>query len=117
VLYGGRLNVPCLYLENLVVKNVLKQPLNGSGLNCRIIVGGTIRTQRAQCFQAAVSTALAGLTIRQYLLGLWFTKTPSAGFQRNVTLLHPDRPGWFGVGLFFLNVADFTGVQAGCHFG
>lgn len=43
VLYGGRLNVPCLYLENLVGKKVLKPLLNRSGLNCRIVVGGTIR--------------------------------------------------------------------------
>ncbi len=44
VFYGGRLNVPCLYLENLVAKNVFKPLLNRSGLNCRIIVGGIIRT-------------------------------------------------------------------------
>jgi len=44
VLYGGRLNVPCLYLENLVAKKVFKPLLNRSGLNCRIIAGGTIRT-------------------------------------------------------------------------
>jgi MOSC domain-containing protein YiiM len=44
VLYGGRLNVPCLYLQNLVVKEVFKPLLNRSGLNCRIIVGGIIRT-------------------------------------------------------------------------
>jgi hypothetical protein len=34
-----------------------------------------------------------------------------------VTSLHPDRPGWSGVSLFFLNVVDFKGVQAGWHFG
>jgi MOSC domain-containing protein YiiM len=44
VLYGGRLNVPCLYLENLLGKKVFKPLLNRSGLNCRIIVGGIIRT-------------------------------------------------------------------------
>jgi MOSC domain-containing protein YiiM len=44
VLYGGRLNLPCLYLENLVGKKVFKPLLNRSGLNCRIIVGGIIRT-------------------------------------------------------------------------
>ncbi len=44
VLYGGRLNVLCLYLENLVGKKVLKLMLNRSGLNCRIVVGGIIRT-------------------------------------------------------------------------
>src|ERR1700733_10716019 len=43
VLYGGRLNVPCLYLEELLGKKVFKPLLNRSGLNCRIIVGGTIR--------------------------------------------------------------------------
>jgi MOSC domain-containing protein YiiM len=43
VLYGGRLNVPCLYLENLIAKRVFKPLLNRSGLNCRIIVGGIIR--------------------------------------------------------------------------
>ena len=43
VLYGGRLNVPCLYLENLLAKKVFKPLLNRSGLNCRIIAGGTIR--------------------------------------------------------------------------
>jgi MOSC domain-containing protein YiiM len=44
VLYGGRLNVPCMYLEKLVAKNVFKPLLNRSGLNCRIIAGGIIRT-------------------------------------------------------------------------
>ena len=44
VLYGGRLNVPCLYLEDLLGKKVFKPLLNRAGLNCRIIVGGTIRT-------------------------------------------------------------------------
>ncbi len=44
VLYGGRLNVPCMYLENLLGKRVFKPLLNRSGLNCRIIVGGVIRT-------------------------------------------------------------------------
>jgi MOSC domain-containing protein YiiM len=44
VLYGGRLNVPCLYLENLLAKKVFKALLNRSGLNCRIVVGGIIRT-------------------------------------------------------------------------
>ena len=43
VLYGGRLNVPCLYLETLLSKNVFKPLINRSGLNCRIIIGGTIR--------------------------------------------------------------------------
>jgi MOSC domain-containing protein YiiM len=44
VLYGGRLNVPCLYLEDLLAKKVFKPLLNRSGLNRRIIVGETIRT-------------------------------------------------------------------------
>ena len=44
VFYGGRLNLPCLYLERLLGKSVFKPLLNRSGLNCRIIVGGTIRT-------------------------------------------------------------------------
>lgn len=43
VFYGGRLNVPCIYLETLLDKKVFKPLLNRSGLNCRIIVGGTIR--------------------------------------------------------------------------
>jgi MOSC domain-containing protein YiiM len=43
VLYGGRLNVPCLYLEKLIAKKVFKPLLNRSGLNCRIVVGGIIR--------------------------------------------------------------------------
>jgi MOSC domain-containing protein YiiM len=43
VLYGGRLNVPCRYLEELVGKKVFKPLLNRSGLNCRIVVDGTIR--------------------------------------------------------------------------
>jgi MOSC domain-containing protein YiiM len=42
VFYGGRLNVPCLYLEGLTGKKVFKPLLNRSGLNCRIVVGGTI---------------------------------------------------------------------------
>jgi len=44
VLYGGRLNVPCHHLEKLVGKSVFKPLLNRSGLNCRIVVGGVIRT-------------------------------------------------------------------------
>jgi hypothetical protein len=51
---------------------------------------------------------------------LWSAKTPSTGFQRNVTLLHcyiMIVPVWSGVSLFFLNVIDFKGVQAGWHFG
>ncbi|MDA8109913.1 MAG: MOSC domain-containing protein [Betaproteobacteria bacterium] len=43
VLYGGRLNVPCRYLEDLLGKKVIKPLLNRSGLNCRVVVGGVIR--------------------------------------------------------------------------
>jgi MOSC domain-containing protein YiiM len=43
VLYGGRLNVPCIYLETVVGKKVFKPLLNRSGLNCRIVVGGIAR--------------------------------------------------------------------------
>ncbi len=45
VLYGGRLNVPCLYLETLLGKRVFKPLINRSGLNCRIVLGGSIRNQ------------------------------------------------------------------------
>ena len=45
VLYGGRLNVPCRYLEDLVGKKVFKPLLNRSGLNCRIVVGGVIHVE------------------------------------------------------------------------
>jgi MOSC domain-containing protein YiiM len=43
VLVGGRLNVPCLYLEDLLGKPVFKPLIHRSGLNCRIVKGGTIR--------------------------------------------------------------------------
>lgn len=43
VLYGGRLNVPCQYLEDLLGKKVFKPLINRSGLNCLIVKGGTIR--------------------------------------------------------------------------
>lgn len=43
VFYGGRLNVPCMHLEAVVGKKVMKPLLNRSGLNCRIIVSGWIR--------------------------------------------------------------------------
>ncbi len=42
VLEGGRLNVPCKYLESLIDKKVYVPLLNRSGLNCRIVTGGTI---------------------------------------------------------------------------
>lgn len=43
VLYGGRLNVPCRYLERLIDKKVFEPLLGCSGLNCQILRGGTIR--------------------------------------------------------------------------
>jgi MOSC domain-containing protein YiiM len=43
VLLGGRLNVPCKYLEELLDRPVFTPLLNRSGLNCRIVAGGTIR--------------------------------------------------------------------------
>lgn len=43
VLRGGRLNVPCQYLEDLLGKRVFKPLINRSGLNCLIVSGGTIR--------------------------------------------------------------------------
>ena len=43
LLYGGRLNVPCTYLEDLLDKPVFGPLVNRSGLNCRILDGGTIR--------------------------------------------------------------------------
>jgi MOSC domain-containing protein YiiM len=44
LLEGGRLNVPCKYLQTLLNKKVFVPLLNRSGLNCRIIEGGTIYT-------------------------------------------------------------------------
>ena len=43
ILEGGRLNVPCKYLESLLNKKVYVPLLNRSGLNCRIIRGGVIK--------------------------------------------------------------------------
>ncbi len=59
VLYGGRLNVPCRYLEDLVGKKVFKPLLNRSGLNCRIVRGGIIRAGDpiAPCDPAALDPA------------------------------------------------------------
>ena len=42
VLLGGRLNVPCQYLEDLLGKKVFKPMINRSGLNCLIVKGWTI---------------------------------------------------------------------------
>ena len=44
LLEGGRLNVPCKYLQELLEKKVFVPLLNRSGLNCRIVEGGRIRT-------------------------------------------------------------------------
>lgn len=43
VLFGGRLNVPCTYLQELLDKRVFRPLIHRSGLNARVIVGGTIR--------------------------------------------------------------------------
>jgi len=43
VLYGGRLNVPCRHLEELVGKRVFRPLVHRSGLNGRVLVGGTVR--------------------------------------------------------------------------
>lgn len=43
VLYGGRLNVPCRYLEDLLGRPVFRPLIHRSGLNARVVVGGTIR--------------------------------------------------------------------------
>lgn len=43
VLYGGRLNIPCRYFERLIDKPVFEPLVGISGLNCQIIVGGTVR--------------------------------------------------------------------------
>ncbi|MEV0703541.1 MOSC domain-containing protein [Saccharopolyspora sp. NPDC050389] len=43
IVYGGRLNVPCRYLERLIDKKVFEPLLGCSGLNCQILRGGTVR--------------------------------------------------------------------------
>lgn len=43
VLYGGRLNTPCQYLDDLLGRKLFKLLLNRSGLNCEIVEGGVIR--------------------------------------------------------------------------
>jgi len=60
VLFGGRLNVPCRYLEDLVGKKVFKPLLNRSGLNCRIVVGGVLRAADpvVPCEPASIDPAL-----------------------------------------------------------
>jgi MOSC domain-containing protein YiiM len=43
VLEGMRLSTPCQYLEDLLrLKSLFKAMINRSGLNCRIVTGGTI---------------------------------------------------------------------------
>ena len=42
VLYGGRLNLPCRYLERLLDKPVYRPLLNRSGLNAQILSGDAI---------------------------------------------------------------------------
>ena len=42
ILQGGRLSVPCKYLETLIDKPVYELLKHRSGLNCRIILGGSI---------------------------------------------------------------------------
>lgn len=60
VLYGGRMNVPCLYLETLLGKRVFKPLINRSGLNCRIVVGGLIHRHAriVWCDPASLDPAL-----------------------------------------------------------
>lgn len=43
LLVGGRLNVPCKYLDELLDRPLFNPLLNRSGLNCRIVEGGIIR--------------------------------------------------------------------------
>jgi MOSC domain-containing protein YiiM len=42
LLFGGRLNTPCKYLDGLLGKELFQLLPNRSGLNCRIIRGGAI---------------------------------------------------------------------------
>jgi len=41
-LLGGRLNVPCRYLEDLLDKPVFGPLINRSGLNCQILTDGIV---------------------------------------------------------------------------
>lgn len=43
VLEGGRLNYPCRYIDMITKKTVCDLLEHRSGLNCRIITGGTIQ--------------------------------------------------------------------------
>ncbi len=49
LLFGGRLNVPCKYLDELLDRPLFNPLLNRSGLNCRIIEGGIIRPGDTSC--------------------------------------------------------------------
>ena len=42
IVYVGRLNVPCRYLERLIDKKVFEPLLGRSGLNCQILRGGIV---------------------------------------------------------------------------
>jgi MOSC domain-containing protein YiiM len=42
IVYGGRLNVPCRYLERLIGKPVFEPLIGRSGLNCQILSGGLV---------------------------------------------------------------------------
>ncbi|RKF15207.1 MOSC domain-containing protein [Roseovarius spongiae] len=43
LLEGGRLNTPCRYLDLVTGKSAYELLIHRSGLNCRIVEGGTIR--------------------------------------------------------------------------
>lgn len=43
VVHVGRLNRPCRYLEKLTGRAVYEPLLNRSGVNCRVVRGGTLR--------------------------------------------------------------------------
>ncbi len=43
LLEATRLNVPCKYLVLVTGKELYQPLLNRSGLNCRVVEGGTIR--------------------------------------------------------------------------
>ncbi|EPH44446.1 MOSC domain-containing protein [Streptomyces aurantiacus] len=43
VVFGGRLNVPCAYLERLIDKPVFTPLVGRSGLNCQIVRGARVR--------------------------------------------------------------------------
>jgi MOSC domain-containing protein YiiM len=42
LLEATRLSIPCRYLEGITGKPVFKALMHRSGLNCRILEGGTI---------------------------------------------------------------------------